>query len=631
MNDWSDQALAMGQPTTQAPAQGADWADAALAMKPGKQLTPLPDLRKPSGLTLFMDPSKFAAIGSGLSQSVPAGPDTGYQSIIDQLQGDAKLHPRYATAGKALGTGLLGAAGGVEAPFAAAGSKAPLLAPLLTNMAKAGGLAEASQGGSAIGQEAFPNSKIAPIIGGLIAPLGLAGATAGLKNMGTAAMSSLAPKTAESDALQTLSTSQGIPLSLGDTTGSMALNKVETALESTPFSGMLKFRQGQQDTVKQGGANILQSAQAKVPDAFGDLNGQIQAAVTKTMQTNKSQARTLYSNAESLSPAAPVKLTNLRSAAEDNVSTFNKNPDVDTPPPWIAKVQKFETVTPRSYAQVMALRQSFGKYAADAGPGTAESAAWTNMRSALDKDTDAFGALPENAGTPFGQAQASARQFYKENVVPFKDRTLGNVAYGNTDSDTLINKFVQPNRPNLVSKIMDNMDDQGKNALMLGVLKKGFGTANLESDAKPYSAKNFTSYWNKLGTTKDVVFQTNPQLKQQIDGYAKLVDALPSPVSNPPTGARNTPWLAGGALLTVAAKTGVLPAAGLVATGNGLTRMLTQPWGQRLLLTAANSNDPGLLKRLAASAGSQLQATMANPGSAGASVARTQAPALQPQ
>lgn len=585
------------------------------------------DNRSPNGMTLFMDPSKFSAMGQGIKASVggsdydpgmyqdpknglTVGTPPALLAVRKQAAADVAAHPNYQTAGKVLGTTLLGGAGGAEAPVEGG------LAKLLSNMSRSAGMADVSMAGAAAGNKLAPGNPLASVAGALIAPAAAGGALTALRQGGASMLNSVASPAADTAELQTLSRQQGIPLSVGDVTRNAGLNKLETVLESTPFSGMLKFREGQQQSVKGAAQDVLASAEAKVPEEFGDLNGQIQAAVTKTLKSNKAQAGKLYDAAAAAAPAkAMVPLTNMQKAAGDVAGIFSKNADVESPPAWTAKVQKYSQAQPRTYNDVMDLRKQITANQGAAGFGTPEALAWKQIKSGLDADTTAFEkSYPDSS---FAQAQQAARGYYKANVAPFKDsRALSNVAQGKTDPDTLVTSWVKPNRPELVSKLMDNMDDQGKNALILSVLKKGFGTANLESDVKPYSAKTFSTYWNKLGTTKDVLFKDNPQMRQQLDGYAKLVDAVPSPVSNPPTGARNTPVLMGGAVLALAKTAGYMKGAALLATGRGLTTMLTQPWGQRMLITAAGSNDPGLVKRLMQGAVSNLQATAASPGTA---------------
>ena len=625
MSDWADSAL--NQQTNSVPStQGADWSDAVLAMKPGKSIG-LPDLRKPSGLTMFMDPSKFGAVASGLASSLPSGPDTGFQSIPQQTAADASLHPNYATGGKVLGTSLMGALGGAE------GSTLPKLA---INMAKSASLADISQGGASLGNAIAPNNPLASLLGGLIAPMSATGALGGIKQAGNSLMSGIAPKTAAGDALQGLGNKFNVPLDLADITQSKGLQNVRTVLEKTPFSGMLDAQDAKQTALQNAGKGIIQSVQ--IPEAFGDPQGQVVASVNKAYQTAQATKRNLYQQARDLAPKNDaVPPTNMQQAAQKAIDTYTSNSDLEGQPSWVPQFQKYAEAKPRSYSDLMKLSDQINAHISPGYPKTSEDLAWMSLDDGLNKDAQAFASNPKYANTPFAQAQANADQFYKDAIVPFKDRQLGNMGRGITDSDTVLSTWVKPGRENNLNRLMDNMDDQGKNALIQATLQKGFGVDNLQADTS-FSAMKFANYWDGLGKTKDALFRDNPDLRNNIDGYVKLVRAIGSPLGNPQTGHQIGNWEALGKLGTIAAAgayahgpVGAVAAPALaVGTGKAFTKLMTTPWGQRLLLTAKNTNDSGLLKRLAVSAGMSLRNAGSNPGSIGASGPQmTLAPAAQ--
>lgn len=633
MSDWADQALALGNPAAPNPtAPTGDWADIALNMKPGTK-TAIPDFRKPSGLTLFMDPSKFGAVASGIRNSLPLGPSQSglYQdprnglsigtspqdlAIQKQQASDVAAHTNYATAGTVLGTSLMGALGGAEGPT---------LPRLGINMAKSAGLADLSQGGASLGNAIAPGNPLASIAGGLLAPLSASAALGGLKQGANSLMSSIAPKTATSDALQNLGSRFNVPLDLADLTQSKGLQNVRTVLEKTPFSGMLDAQDAKQAAIQNAGRGILQNVQT--PSEFGDPQGQVVASVNKAYQTAQATKRQLYQDVKTLAPKDDlVPATNMQKAAQQAIDTFSANTDLEGQPSWVAQFQKYAQAKPRNYADLMKLSDQINSHISPGYPKTSEDLAWMSLDDGLNKDAMAFAQNPKYANTPFSQAQARADQFYKDAIVPFKDRQLGNMGRGITDSDTVLSTWVKPNAPNRLDRLMDNMDDQGKNALIQSVLQKGFGVDNLQSDTS-FSAMKFANYWDSLGKTKDALFRDNPELRSQIDGYTKLVRAVGSPLGNPQTGHQIGNWEALGKLGAIGTAgflahgpVGAIAAPGMaVGTGRAFTKLMTTPWGQRLLLTAKNTNDSGLLKRLAVSAGMNLQNTARNPGSIGAS------------
>lgn len=617
MSDWADQALALGNPSAPNPiAPAGDWADIVLSTNPSAN-KPM-DFGKPSPLTGWMDPAKFYALTSGLKSIVPTGrnDDKGFNNALSSA---ANLHPDYESAGKVIGTTLLGSLGGVE------GGTLPTIAK---NMAKSAALADVSQGGSSIGQQITPNSPLGPLLGGLIAPLGAAGALGGLRSAGNSILSSIAPKTASSEALQNLGAKFNVPLDLADITQSKGLQNVRTVLEKTPYSGMLDAQDAKQSGIQAAGRNILQ--QTQTPSEFGEPQGQVVASVNKAYQQAQSTKRQLYQNARNLAPQDDlVPPTNMQQAAQKAIDTFTANTDLEGQPSWVTQFQKYAQAKPRNYSDLMKLSDQINSHISPGYPKTSEDLAWMSIDDGLNKDAQSFSASPKYANTPFAQAQSQADQFYKDAIVPFKDRQLGNMGRGITDSDTVLSTWVKPNSPNKLDRLMDNMDAQGKNALIQSVLQKGFGVDNLQNDSS-FSAMKFANYWDGLGKTKDALFRDNPDLRANIDGYVKLVHAIGSPLGNPQTGHQIGNWEALGKLGSLAAAgaythgpIGAVSAPlAAVGTGRAFTKLMTTPWGQRLLLTAKNTNDGGLLKRLAASAGTNLLSTAQNPGSIASSSPR---------
>lgn len=629
MSDWINQSVPVppqpiGGSTTTA---SQDWINTPISKGKG-----IVDTRKPSGLTLFIDPSKFGAVASGIQGSIPQGPSpmglyqdprnglsigTSPQDLAIQKQqaSDIAAHPNYATAGNVLGTSLMGALGGAE------GATLPRLG---INMAKSAGLADLSQGGASLGNAIAPGNPLASLAGGLLAPLGAAGVLGGLNQAGNSIMSSIAPKTATSDALQNLGTRFNVPLDLADITQSKGLQNVRTVLEKTPFSGMLDAQDAKQTAIQNAGRNILESTQT--PSEFGDPQSQVVASVNKAYQAAQATKRQLYQQARDLAPKNDlVPSTNMQQAAQKAIDTYTSNSDLEGQPSWVPQFQKYAKAKPRSYSDLMKLSDQINAHISPGYPKTAEDLAWMSLDDGLNKDAQAFASSPKYKNSQFAQAQANADQFYKDVIVPFKDRQLGNMGRGITDSDTVLSTWVKPGRENNLNRLMDNMDDQGKKALIQATLQKGFGVDNLQADTS-FSAMKFANYWDSLGKTKDALFRDNPDLRDSIDGYVKLVRAVGSPLGNPQTGHQIGNWEALG-------KLGAIGTAGFLAhgpvgavaapmaaigTGKAFTNLMTSSWGQRLLLTAKNTNDSGLLKRLAVSAWMNLRNVGSNPGSVGA-------------
>lgn len=591
-----------------------DKLNASLNFKP--QVQPKVDLGKPSGLTLFTDPSKFYSAGAGIQNSLPPGPLPEIPSLAAAKAQAVAAHPNYETAGKILGTSLLGGLGGAEGATGKA---------LLTNIAKSAGLADISQGGASTGQALAPGNPLAPILGGLAAPFGAVGALGALRSTSSAIGSKFLPTaTPETNALQDISSRQNIPLSLGDITGQegKGWGGVERFLEKTPFSGMVKFRAGQQAALQGRAPQILDTFAGKIPqESIDDPQNALQGYLGNAEQTARTLATNKYN--EFLGKAAQadskVSITNLKAAA-NNILAEEKNMPPD--------MQLSSTSTAKAISE---LPDELGIKVAsmwDKRLGGLASAAQKrfNTGNVTKEDLRAYTMLNQSLGgengdlAQFAKTQPSdivgsyndAKKFYAENVGPFNEPDIRKIGSDRFDTDTLLTKMIKNNRPQLAEQLMTVLPQEGQATLKYAVLNKLMENSNLGSDVKAFSPKQFANRWSALGATKDALF--SPEEKQMIDGYSKLASVIPEPMANPRTGAETTGLWAPITAIAAGIKTA---GAGLLG-GRALTSMLTQPWGQRLLMTAATTKNTGLLKRLAVTA----QATLANPGSVSAGTAR---------
>lgn len=586
-----------------------------------KQSEQIPDTRKPSGLTLFMDPSKFGAVAHGLSETFPQGPNTGSDSILKQTAEDALKNPNYDTAGNVAGTTLFGALGGVEGNTVGA---------LAKNAVKAGAMADISQGGAQLGQKLTPGSPIGPIIGGLAAPLSAAGAMGALRSGGMSALSKLFPEhTADTQALSELSQQYGIPLSMGDLAGQegKGVGGLERVLEKTPLSGMVKFRAGQQAAIQSKAPQILDTFAKDIPkESIEDPQNALQTYLGNAEKTARSMATEKYNDflGKASQADAKVPITGLKAAAQNIVNQESQLPN---------EMQISAINTAKS---ILGLPDELGIKVASVWDkrlgGLSNAAAKKfNMGNVTKEDLGAYTALDQALGNrengdiaQFAKTQPEdivgsyndAKDFYAQNVGPYNDPDIRKLGSDRFDTDTLLTKMVKNNRPQLAEKLMATLPQEGQSTLKYAVLNKLMESANYGSDTKPFSPKQFAGAWSKLGDTQDAIF--SPEEKEMINGYTKLINAAPEPMANPRTGAENTGLLAAfgaGEFVKVA---GVKAAIPLLFGGRALTGLLTSPVGQRLLMTAAETNDEGLLARLAQSAAATVKNAGSNPGTASA-------------
>ena len=394
----------------------------------------------------------------------------------------------------------------------------------------------------------------------------------------------------------------GITPSVGEMSGSVPYQKLETALEHIPFSGMGKVNAGKAQQFKTAAQGLLD----KYEGSGQDPNQLIREGAQKVLNENRATAGQLYDRVAAMaarprtgvaSPLLPgeapntVNMTSTQDAAKGILDQFSGNQDLNAEPGFLKNVQPYTQAQPRTYEAARKLRSQLGQLQAAAGYGTPESLAYGNLRTALEKDMDNYAV---SHGADLSNAYKTAQDFYKQNVVPFKAiAPLKSLVSGKMDTDTILGSFVKNNRPELAGKLMSKLPPEAQNAVRWNVLQKGFDKANLGGTREGASTdpRQFATYWENLGNTKNVLFE--PQDRALIDGYAKLARAMPraaaySEFIHRPTGVKTATLgsgLAEGAALVTHPHVAVPSLFGVM----GLRRMLTEPWGQKILLRAATA------------------------------------------
>jgi hypothetical protein len=554
-------------------APGSDWISAVTNLKASKAVPASKTAPAPKGLPM-MTPG-MEAFAQGVSAEVPKPPISAQVNANSPISALAqpdiaaalKAHPYANMSGKITGIGLLST-----------------LAP--GNPAVNAGLGLASAGGSEAAHRMFPNSTIAPIVGGLAAPLAAGGMVNLAKSLGSGPSGNL---------LTDLSQRFNVPLTAGEVTNSPLLQRGETLLERAPFSGMTTFRKNQAQALQKAGTDLTNQFNPNVEDPAS----YIQEAAQNLLAKNKQQAANLYDKVQTLaSKTGNVPMTNTQAAAKNAVGMFGGNEDVLTGPSWLGRVGKFADIQPRSFEQARRLRSAVQASARDAQFGSQESNAWNQIQGALEKDMQEH-ALAQ--GGELGKAYTDAQNYYRENVVPFKAITqLRNLASGKLDTDTLLNTFVKNDRPQLAQKLMDNLPPEGQQALKYSILNRAMQKATLsgERSGAGFSPARFAQQIENLGMTKNAIF--TPDELQMVNGYSKLARVAQRAgyfAENPPTGNRWVDMTMGAGEAALALHNPAL-AVGAIAGTNGLTKLMTSPMGQKILLRAAKSGSDMELRSL---------------------------------
>jgi len=168
---------------------------------------------------------------------------------------------------------------------------------------------------------------------------------------------------------------------------------------------------------------------------------------------------------------------------------------------------------------------------------------YSKLASSLEKDIQEGLDKADAAGIPeLRQAYEDANKFYKENIVPIKDRKIAGIVNGVTDSNTITDTFL-PNkgigRINLLSKFLKNAPDSKKalltDKLSSSVEQNALGESYINPGKLNVILKNIGNYrMNMLVDNPEMLKEIKRFQNNMTNGYESLLAML-----NPKTGYAN--------------------------------------------------------------------------------------------
>lgn len=476
----------------------------------------------------------------------------------------------------------------------------------------------------ATGQDSFLKQKIAQGAEGGVS----GGVLGGLQGAGVKAINAFKGRyqTPEIEAMMNLSKTQDIPLSAGDIGKNPLVKGLETINEYIPFSGMAKFRQAQGEKAKSAAEQAVNS----FSNGIEDVGPAIKKSMEETLSARKDQANRLYRNVDMMmagdgAVVNKVEPTNLKNEVVDLLSKY---PDIFSRKgleayPLKAKLQEImqglDTQTlsqlkdrmsakeyqnwvqgkgdkpPLKFEDARWLRDQLGQFidraeSAAGATGSGEVRSLVRLKSALDKDINAFGdRLPQNAEVT--DAYRKANDYYTNYLGPFNDRTVTKALKPDFNTDEIFKTFVTQDirkmtGKNQAEKLTAVTDQKGKDAINAGILQSAFNRAHNEG-TDIFSPKVFASELDKYAASGEASF--SPAQKEQVTGLIKLMHASERGgqwLSNPPTGARALFNQYSPYALSAAAVTAPVSTALTLGGAAGLTKLLTTDYGRRILLSA---------------------------------------------
>lgn len=389
--------------------------------------------------------------------------------------------------------------------------------------------------------------------------------------------------------IEQLSKQFDVPVTMGEVSNSPALRALETQLERAPGVGIRGFREGQSTALK----TAAEKLKGQFDAGADDVGTTLQRSLSKSFESARKKATKLYDVVGKASQAAkslvsPAKTRALASSIikDEKAIPALKNAGL------IDELTQFSKLKDMSFDQARKVRSRLlstvrqaEKKAIQGGMSDEQVRALSRLSDALEQD---IGAFASREGGSILKSYKRANQFYRENVVPFKERTFRRVLSDDFDTDNILATFIKRDtalkgRGKQAEKLVGKLDLEGRQAVKYSVLSEAFEKATNTADNVPFSPAKFAQEVKKLSDANKVIFDAAE--KSQLDGFVKLAEATKRAgqyAENPPTGLRAADL--GMGIATGAAAVANLPAllTGLGAT-KSLSLLLTTETGRKIL------------------------------------------------
>lgn len=400
-----------------------------------------------------------------------------------------------------------------------------------------------------------------------------------------------------------------VPLTVGETRGSVGQKMLETQLERIPVVGIRGFRKTQGEQLRKAAEQLVDTLDTGVEDT----GKAIQVSMLGKMQKGKDLSRQAYDKVE-VALAKPGVVDQISPAAtrESTIALLKEYPDIfdrlpagnvksklaviagDTTPQTVetgvldaAGEMINRTEQPMlTFKDARFLREQLGNYISRArrsagAVGDKEIRRLTILKNSIDEDIKMWAESSPNSEVR--DAFRLANKVYQRKVAPFKEFIVKKATGDEFDTDLMVKTFIKNDRPQLARKLMGLLDDNGKAAVKQAILKDAFELGTETKPDVPFSPAKFAGKLERYGNTMKSIF--TPEELTQINGFMKisrLAERAGQFAENPPTGLR-----AGDVGITTGIGYGLatnpMATLGTAAATKFLSFMLTSNTGRRLL------------------------------------------------
>lgn len=375
-----------------------------------------------------------------------------------------------------------------------------------------------------------------------------------------------------------------VPVSVGDVTQKNITKRIEGAAEAIPVVGFSGFRDTQQKAAARAAKELVDGF---APD--GDWAQIVQSSARNKADIVRKTGGQLFNKTFVQADKLGVVPTNrMNSTAKRLLDEELLKVEAFQDKELVSFLQKYATPPEANMSGLNSIRSDLSDDIANffkgrnAIIGKRGVEKLQEVKVSLDGDMDAFA---NQAGGSIKKSWERAKDFWKRQVIPFKDKSIAKIAETDTP-DEIYKKFIKRDGRDRAKKFFNALDKNGKDAVRFGMLEDAMNKAT--SSGKPFSPALFAQFFEQNQAASGVFFKARQ--KAEIDGFTKLMRHVVRAgqfAADPPTGKQVIPVLLGfGAAFDLGVTAKVFAASAMIKALLGTDK-------GRTLMLSANSLKPG--------------------------------------
>ena len=371
-----------------------------------------------------------------------------------------------------------------------------------------------------------------------------------------------------------------------DDIGGAVSKKIGTAAESLGPLGTGSGRGVQAEAARAAAGEIVERFSSKSGD---DVPVLIQKGLQAKLAGLKRGAGNLYGRVDKLlagsGPVDDAAFKQVIAARIAKERQLGSAADEAT----IATLERYLNAPAGDFAHMRAIRSALGDdiagYYTGKGAGSVGKRGATALQEAKDAIDASMAAHAKKTGGAAYDAWRKADQFYRTNIVPFKEAGFKDLAK-TAEPEKVWRYLLANNTGSRAVRMYNGLDRAGRSAVKYGLVREAM--ENATSPKGTFSPAKFAKYFEDHDQAVATFFKGKE--RQDIDGFVNLmrhVERAGQYAENPPTGNRLIPYLVGGAAV-------MEPTAAAGIAGSGLAvQGLFQTQVGRGMLIAASKMKPG--------------------------------------